>query len=105
MTAADLALYVSPDMPLSEASSAYAGECWEEAEALISQHVGAASVPAVVLKRATLEVGSELYHRRKAPNGIAQFATPEASSPARIARDPLVGAYPLLAPWLGRGIA
>lgn len=62
------------------------------------------SVPAAVLDRAYLEAGSELYHRRQAPNGIAQFATPDGN-PVRVARDPLVGVYPLITPYLGGGFA
>jgi hypothetical protein len=47
------------------------------------------------LKRCYLEVGSELFHRRNAPMGVAQYATYDGA-PANTARDPLVGVYPLL---------
>lgn len=60
-------------------------------------------VPAVILDRATREVCSDLFARRNAPNGIVnqQFAGPDgaASAPARLHRDPLTPAYPLLARW------
>ena len=60
-------------------------------------------VPVEVLDRATREVCSDLFARRNAPNGIVntQFAGADgpASMPARLHRDPLVPAYPLLARW------
>lgn len=61
-------------------------------------------VPLSVLDRATKEVASDLFTRRNAPNGILnmQFSGPEgpASGPARLNRDPLTPAYPLLARWV-----
>lgn len=60
-------------------------------------------VPVTVLDRATREVCSDLFARRNAPNGIVnqQFAGPDGpvSAPARLHRDPLVPAYPLLSRW------
>ncbi|WP_350348018.1 hypothetical protein ABIQ69_15470 [Agromyces sp. G08B096] len=75
-----------------------------EAEALVVAYVGAATVPQAVLDRATIEVGSELFNRRAAPNGISQFAGPDGSA-IRVARDPMVGAYPILQPYLPLGFA
>ncbi|HEX6985194.1 MAG TPA: hypothetical protein VF170_07440 [Planctomycetaceae bacterium] len=55
------------------------------------------------LDRATLEVASDLFTRRNAPGGIinTQFAGPDGagSQPARLHRDPLTPAYPLLGRW------
>jgi hypothetical protein len=63
----------------------------------------AGPVPATVLDRCTREVCSDLFARRNAPNGIVnqQFAGPDgpSSAPARLHRDPLVPAYPLLGRW------
>lgn len=56
------------------------------------------------LDRAYLEVGAELFHRKSTKNAVAQFAAPDGT-PVRIARDPLVAAYPLLRPFLGGGFA
>jgi hypothetical protein len=67
--------------------------------------VGTATVNADVLLRAKIECGSELFHRRSAPNGIAQFATLDGGSAVRVARDPMIGAYPLLTPYVGLGVA
>lgn len=86
----------------------FVDSCWHEAIALVDGYVGTADVDADVLNRAYLECGSELYHRRSAPNGVAQFATMDGGSAIRIARDPLVGCYPLLSRFMpagGLGIA
>lgn len=88
----------------SAAENAFIGECWGTADGLVTRFIGSAeAVPVDVVLRATLECGSELFHRRKAPNGIAQFATPDGA-PVRVARDPMVGAYPILFPFVGVGI-
>lgn len=82
--------------------------CFDEATVLVEQYIGDATVDADAKIRAILECGSELYHRRAAPNGVAQFATMDGNSAIRVARDPMVGAYPILARWLpagGLGIA
>lgn len=98
--AADLLAYVNA----GAADADFVQECLTEAQVLVGRYVGVAVVPEAVLDRAVKEVGSELFHRRQAPNGIAQFATPDAS-PVRVARDPMLGAYPILARWLGGGFA
>lgn len=102
MTAADLKDYVRAT---SADDDSFAAQCWEEAVELVGRYVGSATVPQTVLERAHLEVGSELFHRRNAPNGISQFATLDGSSAVRVARDPMVGAYPLLARYVGGGFA
>lgn len=86
------------------ADADYATSVAQEANDLVAAYVGAHEVPDAVGRRARLEVASELYHRRSAPNGIAQFATPDGS-PVRVARDPMLGAYPLLDRYLPGGFA
>jgi hypothetical protein len=83
------------------ANDTYVAQCWAEAVAMVNAHLGAAvqAVPGEVIGRMYLECGSELYHRQKAPNGVAQFATLDGS-PIRVARDPMVGVYPLAAPYV-----
>ncbi|MGF6821179.1 hypothetical protein M2317_000065 [Microbacterium sp. ZKA21] len=106
MSAADLLAYISTEgIPHSPSEEAFAGACWAQAAALVAQHVGAVSVPAAILERATLEVGAELFHRRDTKNGVSQFASPDTGAAIRIARDPMVAAYPLLAAFVGRGIS
>jgi hypothetical protein len=97
----DLKAYVGA--PASD--DAFVEDCWTEASALVAKFVGTATVNADVLNRAKIECGSELYHRRSAPNGIAQFATLDGGSSVRVARDPMIAAYPLLVPYVGQGIA
>ena len=97
----DLKAYVGA--PASD--DAFVADCWTEASALVAKFVGTATVNADVLNRAKIECGSELYHRRSAPNGVAQFATLDGGSAVRVARDPLIAAYPILVAWVGQGIA
>lgn len=99
-TAADLLAYVNAN---EATDAAFIATCWAEANALVTNFIGAAIVPLEVRSRAVLEVGSELFHRRQAPNGVAQFASADGA-PVRVARNPMVGAYPLLSPYVGLGI-
>lgn len=79
-------------------------DCLAESIALVSKYVGVAVVPVVILDRAILEVGADLFNRRSAPNGIMnqQYATVDGigAAPMRIARDPLVAAYKILGRWV-----
>ena len=101
LAGADLARYVGTREDDENAASAL-----DQAIALVDNYVGGVTVPVAVLHRAYLEVGSELFHRRTAPSGIKQFATPDgAGTIARVARDPMVAAYPLLTPFVGMGLA
>lgn len=87
--------------------------CWSQAQAQVTalnrvwdsetETYVTSAAPADIVDRATLEVGSELYHRRNAPNGVAQFASYDGA-PVRVARDPMVAARPLLAPWVVMGL-
>jgi hypothetical protein len=100
MAASDLLAYVGA----SSNDAAYVESCYNEAVELVSQYVGDRAVPATVLLRAYLECGSELFHRRSAPNGIAQFGALDGT-PIRVARDPMIGVYPLLVRYVGLGTA
>jgi hypothetical protein len=96
---ADLATYVGvgEDDPIVKSSYLTAVD-------LVAGYVGTSTVPETILARAVLEVGSELYHRKNAPNGVSNFQTFEAA-PIRVARDPMVAARPLLTPYLLPGFA
>lgn len=87
-----------------DSDATFVEQCWDEATSLVDQFVGEETVPETVLDRAYLEVGSELYHRRQAPNGIAQFSSMDGA-PVRVARDPMVGAYPILVRFMAPGLA
>lgn len=101
-----LTRYVTPGArTVVEADAAFIGECVAEALGLVGQVVGTVtSVPTEIRDRAVIEVGSELYHRRQAPNGISQFATPDGA-PMRVARDPMNAARAILGPFLPLGFA
>lgn len=95
MDANDLKTFVGAP----ETDTDFVNACWQEAELLVDAFIGSSDVPSQVRDRAVMETGSELFHRRQAPNGIAQFSTLDGS-PIRIARDPMVGAYTILRPWV-----
>lgn len=88
----------------SEADDEYLTSCVAESKELVEHEVGSHTVPDPVLERAIIEAGSELYNRRSAPNGISQFAAADGSA-IRVARDPMVAARPILAPFLPLGFA
>ena len=96
----------------SDVEADFVEACWDLATALVLKELGedeiegeeSAGVPQVAVDQATLLCGSELYHRKNAPNGIAQFTTPDGT-PIRVARDPMVAARPILAPFLTGGFA
>lgn len=101
MSAADLQEYVRA----ADGDLDFVTDCYDEATALVETHIGSdAEVPEVVRDRAILEVGAELFHRRSTKNGVAQFATGDGQ-PVRVARDPMVAARPILAPYVGLGIS
>lgn len=100
-TAADLRAYLDIE---STADDAFIGACAVTADALVSAYVGDAEVPALILERACVEVGAELYLRRATRGGNAQIGTQEGPT-FRTARDPLTGVYAYLTPFVGRGIA
>lgn len=73
------------------------------AELLVTQYVGTAAVPTTIRDQAVLQAASELFHRRSAPNGVAQFASMDGQ-PVRIAKDPMNSVYPLLMPFVKPGL-
>ena len=91
MTWEDLKSYVGA----SDGDDSFVETCWDEANYLVNNFADADLVPKKLMGRAYLECGSELYHRRSAPNGIAQFTSYDGS-PMRIARDPMTPVYALL---------
>lgn len=94
--------YVGAASSVSDDSLA---ESWDRASGLVLGYVGdkIASVPPDEIQGSTKEVAAELFHRKKAPNGVAQFADGQGN-PVRIARDPMVAAYRTLSPYVGLGI-
>lgn len=82
---------------------AFVDSCLASANLLVTEYVGKAPVPATVRDQATLIVASEMFHRRSAPNGVAQFASMDGN-PVRIAKDPMNAAYPILMPFIGQAV-
>lgn len=82
-------------------------DVWTEAAALVDKYVGTArdAVPGPIWERAIIETASELYHRRNAPGGVLAQFSELGGSTVRLARDPMLGAYPLLDRWLPGGFA
>lgn len=91
---------------VSTADQAFIEDCLDEAIAMVDNRCGTAVslVPMAVLHRAYIELGSELYNRKSAPNGISQFAAADGSA-IRVARDPMVSVEPILQRFLPGGFA
>jgi hypothetical protein len=84
----------------SKETGTFIDGCLNSAYAMVQRFVGTNAVPSSIIDQAVLQVGSELFHRRSAPNGISQFAD-MSGNPMRVARDPMVAAYDLLRPYVG----
>jgi hypothetical protein len=99
VTLADLQAYIG-----TEETGDFIDSCLTAGESLVENYVGEVeTVPTTIVDQATLIVASELFHRRSAPNGIAQFASMDGQ-PVRMGRDPMAAAYPLLLPFVGYGV-
>jgi hypothetical protein len=71
---------------------------------MVDKYIGAIeTAPEEVSRQGVLICASELFHRRSAPNGIAQFASMDGS-PIRVGKDPMTAVYPLLLPFVGYGV-
>ena len=98
VTLADLQAYIGTDE-----TGTFIEECLDAGKALVANYVGTSEVPSHIHFQAELIAASELFHRRSAPNGIAQFASMDGQ-PVRVGRDPLAAVYPLLLPFCGYGV-
>jgi hypothetical protein len=78
-------------------------ECLDAGSALVSTYIGSATVPVKLQNQAILIASSELFHRRSAPNGVAQFASFDGA-PIRVAKDPMNAVYPLLQRYVGYAV-
>lgn len=79
-------------------------ECLTAGLAMVERYIGeVTSIPDAIKDQATLIASSELFHRRSAPNGVAQFASFDGA-PVRVAKDPLGAVYPLLLPYTGYAV-
>jgi hypothetical protein len=79
-------------------------ECLTSGIALVTKYIGAVTtVPVALNDQAVYITASELFHRRSAPNGVAQFATFDGA-PIRVAKDPMNAVYPLLQRYVGYAV-
>lgn len=86
-------------------TTAFLTQCVQVAAQQVATYTATATVPETIRRRAVMEVAAELYHRKSAPNGIKSFADLDGASAVRVARDAMVAARPLLAPYLGLAIS
>lgn len=78
-------------------------ECLTAGHALVTKYIGANTVPVSLHDQAVIITSSELFHRRSAPNGVAQFAAFDGA-PVRVAKDPMNAVYPLLQRYVGYAV-
>lgn len=96
LTLSDLQAYIG-----TEETGDFINSCLDAGHALVDNYIGqVATVPADIHDQSVLICASELFHRRSAPNGIAQFASMDGS-PIRVGKDPMTAVYPLLLPYVG----
>jgi hypothetical protein len=82
--------------------SDFVDTCLASAVQMVSKFVGSSRVPTDILDSAILSCASELFHRRSAPNGVAQFA--DLGTTVRIAKDPMNASREMLLPFTGPGL-
>lgn len=88
----------------TEESGSFITGCLNSAKSLVETYIGSIeTVPTHIEDQGVLICASELFHRRSAPNGIAQFATMDGS-PIRVGKDPMTAVYPLLLPYVNYGV-
>lgn len=97
ITAADFADYVGSEV------TDFTTECLQAGHTLVDRYQGTITVPEKVHVQAVMICASELFHRRSAPNGVAQFASFDGA-PVRVAKDPMNAVYPLLMPYTGYAV-
>ncbi len=87
-----------------ESDRAFVDECLKQATTLIARYISDTPVPEDIMNNATQQVASEMFHRRNAPSGIAQFSSLDGVSPIRVAKDPMTSVYPLLRRYVVDGV-
>lgn len=88
----------------TEESGDFITGCLNSGKTLVENYIGeVTTIPTHLEDQAVLIVSSELFHRRSAPNGIAQFASMDGQ-PMRMGKDPMTAVYPLLLPFVSWGV-
>ena len=87
-----------------ESDREFVAVCTATATTLVDAYVGATAVPEDILDAAVTQTASEMFHRKSAPSGIAQFSSLDGISPIRVAKDPMTSVYPILRRWVTDGV-
>ena len=87
-----------------ESDREFVGECLIQAQTLVSAYVSTAVVPEDIINLSSQQVASELYNRRNAPSGIAQFSSLDGQTPYRVAKDPMTSVYPILGRFVNQSV-
>lgn len=99
VTLTDLQNYIGTDE-----TGDFIESCLSAGNAQVGNYIGEIdTVPNEIHNQAILICASELFHRRSAPNGIAQFASMDGQ-PMRMGKDPMSAVYPLLLPYVGYAV-
>jgi hypothetical protein len=99
VTLSDFQAYVGTDE-----TGEFIQSCLTAGLDLVERYIGAiTTVPDDVKNQAVLICASEIFHRRSAPNGVAQFASFDGA-PIRVAKDPMNAVYPLLIGYVGYAV-
>jgi hypothetical protein len=80
--------------------SQFVEDCLTMAIEWVNSYIGTKTVPQSVIDLSVLNIASEEFHRRSAPNGVAQFAAMDGA-PVRVALDPSNHARRLLERYVG----
>ena len=99
VTAEELRVYVGG----SASDIDYLQDCVDQAQALVDAYVATTTVPEEILDNAVLQTGSELFNRRNAPSGVAQFSAFDGQ-PVRVSNDPMRSTYAILNRWVVMGV-
>lgn len=100
---AKLAIYVDVDMTSTSEDASYVTDVSKESKEWLDHTIGAATnVPVGAYVRAFLEVGAQLFRRRRSWGNVDALEAP-AVPPVR--SNPYTAAYPILAPYIGPVIA
>lgn len=99
VTPEDLRAYVGG----SASDLEFITECLVQATELVDAYVASTVVPESIMDNAYLQTGSEIFNRRNAPAGIAQFSSFDGA-PVRVSNDPMRSTYALLNRWVVQGV-
>ncbi len=98
-----LATYVDVDMSSSSEDAQYVTDVAAESVEWLTHTIGTSeNVPVGAYTRAFLEVGAQLFRRRRSWGNTDQLEAP-ATPPVR--NDPYSAAYPIIKPYIGPVIA